>query len=257
MESSRSVLRAATFVVSLLTAGAVAAVRNVRNPISLARQVMERSPHILLTGSGADDYARELGVRRAPQDYFTTDRRFRQWQQARRDARRRGSGGGAPPGPGAEPFGLDTVGAVALDRYGNLAAATSSGGLTNKRYGRVGDVPILGAGTYANNRTAALSCTGRGEEILRHVVAHEISARIEHGGATLEEAAEAVVREVLAPGDGGVIGVDARGSLALLFNSSGMFRGAADSSGRFEVGIWEEMRRGEPPEPSAGAGGTR
>ena len=214
-----------------LACGAVAGVRNVRNPISLARQVMQRSPHVLLAGEGADEYSKELKVGRAPQDYFTTQRRYRQWQEVWR-AERRGE---------TTSSGFGTVGAVALDRYGNLAAATSTGGMTNKRFGRVGDVPIIGAGTYANNATAAISATGRGEEFMRHVVAHDISSRIAYAGATVKEAAEAVIDGVLQAGDGGVIAVDAYGAITMPFNSVGMFRGAADADGRFEVGIWEEL----------------
>ena len=214
-----------------LAAGAVAGVRNVRNPVELARKVMERSPHVLLAGEGADDYSKELKVGRAPQDYFTTQRRYRQWQRVWRQEQRGESG----------ESGFGTVGAVALDRYGNLAAATSTGGLTNKRYGRIGDVPIVGAGTYANNETAAISATGRGEEFIRHVVAHDISARMKYGGASLDVAASAVINGVLQAGDGGVIAVDAYGSISMPFNSQGMFRGAADAEGRFEVGIWDEL----------------
>ncbi len=214
-----------------LAAGAVTGVRNVRNPIELARKVMERSPHVLLAGEGADEYSKELKVGRAPQDYFTTQRRYRQWQQVWR-AERRGE---------TSSTGYGTVGAVALDRYGNLAAATSTGGMTNKRFGRVGDVPIVGAGTYANNATAAISATGRGEEFMRHVVAHDISARMAYGGASLEEASTTVIDEVLAAGDGGIIAVDALGAISMPFNSQGMFRGAADADGRFEVGIWDEL----------------
>jgi beta-aspartyl-peptidase (threonine type) len=128
---------------------------------------------------------------------------------------------------------------VALDRRGNLAAATSTGGLTNKRWGRLGDVPVIGAGTYANNRTCAVSATGIGEQFIRHTVAHDISALVEYAGLTLQKAAERVIREKLQPGDGGVIAVGRDGSIALVFNSEGMYRGAADSSGRFEVKIWE------------------
>jgi beta-aspartyl-peptidase (threonine type) len=132
-----------------------------------------------------------------------------------------------------------TVGAVALDRAGNLAAATSTGGLTDKRFGRVGDTPIIGAGTYANNATCAISATGVGEEFIRHTVAHRISALIEYRGLSLREAEDEVVHRILEPGDGGVIGVGRDGSIALVFNTEGMFRGAADSTGRLEVAIWE------------------
>jgi len=214
-----------------LAAGAVAGVRNVRNPILLARRVMEASEHVLLSGEGADAFAREQRIQRAPQDYFTTDRRMRQW----REARRSGSASG----------GMATVGAVALDRYGNLAAATSTGGLVNKRWGRIGDVPVIGAGTYANNRTVAVSCTGKGEEFIRRAIAHELSARVEHAGEGLEEAARHLIELELAPGDGGLIAVDRLGNLALVFNTTAMLRAAANASGRREVAIWRTA--GAPP----------
>lgn len=235
-----------------LSCGAVTGLRNVRNPISLARAVMEHSEHVLLAGDGADAFAREMKVRRVPQSYFFTQQRFDEWQQEVRDQRRREREtrrGHTPPAaprppsdvPGA-PREQGTVGAVVLDRYGNLGAGTSTGGLTNKRFGRIGDVPIIGAGTYAKNATAAISCTGKGEQFIRHSVAHEISALIEHRGLSLEKAAERVIEGTLHKGDGGMIGVATDGSIAMVWNTPGMFRGAADSTGRFEVGIWNETR---------------
>lgn len=212
-----------------LSAGAVAAVSTVRNPISLARLVMERTPHILLVGAGAEAFADEMGVVRVPQEYFHTERRRRAWQRALEE------------GEGRED--RDTVGCAVRDVRGDLAAGTSTGGLTDKRWGRVGDVPVVGAGTYADNRTCALSATGKGEEFIRHGVAFSISKRMELRGESLQDAAEAVIHGTLEPGDGGVIGVDARGGLALVFNSDGMYRGAADSTGRFEVAIWDEVER--------------
>jgi beta-aspartyl-peptidase (threonine type) len=227
--------------------GAVAGVRNVRNPIQLARLVMERSPHVLLTGQGADEFARQIGVRRVQQSYFTTDQRMREWREAQRRERATGGDGVAD---------LDTVGVVALDRFGNLAAGTSTGGLTNKRFGRVGDVPIIGAGTYADNATVAVSCTGKGEEFIRHNVAHSVASRIALLGASVEESSRHLVHDVLASGDGGLIAIDRLGNVALEYNSGGMFRGAADSSGRFEVGIWEQMRSLPSPIEPASAAGT-
>ena len=215
-----------------LNCGSVAAVTTIRNPILLARGVLEHSPHVFLIGEGAEVFADELGLERVSQDYFHTERRRRQLErilerEAEEDAR---------DDDGTEH---STVGAVALDREGNLAAATSTGGLTNKRFGRVGDVPVIGAGTYADNRTCAVSGTGKGEQFIRHTVARSIAAAMEHGGLSLEEAANRVIHERLDPGDGGVIAVGRDGSIALVFNSPGMFRGAADARGRFEVGIWE------------------
>jgi beta-aspartyl-peptidase (threonine type) len=214
-----------------LACGAVAGVTTVRNPISLARLVMERTHHVLLAGPGAEKFADEMKVPREPNSYFDTPKRYQEWQKMLADERAKRAAGGD------EKHG--TVGAVALDRHGDLAAATSTGGLTGKRFGRIGDSPIIGAGTYANDRTCAISATGTGEEFIRHGVAHDISARMEYGGLSLERAADRVIHGTLKPGDGGVIGVARDGSIALVFNSQGMFRGAADSNGRFEVKIWE------------------
>jgi beta-aspartyl-peptidase (threonine type) len=214
-----------------LACGAVAGVTTVKNPVSLARLVMERTAHVLLAGPGAEQFADAMKVARAPNSYFDTPKRYREWQETLAKERAKA------PVAGDEKHG--TVGAVALDRHGDLAAATSTGGLTGKRFGRIGDSPIVGAGTYANNRTCAISATGTGEEFIRHNVAHDISALMEYGGLSLQQAAERVIYGKLKPGDGGVIGVAHDGSIALVFNSLGMFRGAADSSGRFEVKIWE------------------
>lgn len=213
------------------SAGAVAGLRTVRNPISLARKVMENTSHVLLMGEGAEAFADQMGVERVDNRWFDTDNRRRQLDRARqREASL------LTPTP-ASRYG--TVGAVALDRDGNLAAATSTGGMTNKRFGRVGDVPVIGAGTYADNTTAAISCTGTGEQFIRHVVAHQIASRMELAGESLNEAATFVVHQRLNPEDGGIIAVSHTGEIAMVFNSSGMFRGAADASGRFEVAIWE------------------
>lgn len=216
-----------------LNCGSVAALKTIKNPISLARLVMERSPHVFLIGEGAEAFASEMGVERVTQQYFDTARRKDQLDRMLEQEAAEGDKHG-------------TVGAVALDRAGNLAAATSTGGLTDKRFGRVGDVPVIGAGTYANNRTCAVSGTGIGEQFIRHTVARSISAAMDPGGMPLEEAARSVI-DGLEPGDGGVIAVGHDGSIALVFNSPGMFRGTADSRGRFEIGIWESMERASPP----------
>jgi beta-aspartyl-peptidase (threonine type) len=210
-----------------LECGAVALLRTVKNPVTLARRVMERSPHVFLAGDGAEAFAREVGVEIVEPSYFDTPER---WDELQRELAK----GDADASPTPE---LGTVGAVALDRSGNLAAATSTGGRTNKRWGRVGDVPVIGAGTYADNRTCAVSATGKGEEMIRHAVAASVSARIEHGGSTLEAAVSEVVHGVLEPGDGGMIAVGPDGAIVLDWSTGGMFRGAADSAGRFEVGI--------------------
>ena len=206
-----------------LSCGSVAGLKRVRNPISLARLVMERSPHVFMVGQGAEKFADEMKVERVDQKYFFTQKRYADWQKKL--------------GEEAEKD-KDTVGAVALDVHGNLAAATSTGGMTNKRFGRLGDVPVIGAGTYANNRTAAISATGWGEQFIKHTVAHDISALMEYKGLTLQQAADEVIHRKLQKDDGGVIGVARDGSIALVFNSAGMYRGAADSKGRFEAAIW-------------------
>jgi beta-aspartyl-peptidase (threonine type) len=209
--------------------GAVGAVRTVRSPIRLARAVMERSPHVLLVGEGAEAFADTLGLERVENSWFDTDLRRRELDEELEKEKRGES----------EWQHLGTVGAVALDRQGHLAAATSTGGRTNKRFGRIGDTPIVGAGTWADDATCAVSGTGKGEEFLRHTVAVRISDLMAYRGATLQEAAEEVIQRVLKPDDGGIVAVAHDGSIAMVYNSDGMFRGAADSGGRFEVAIWE------------------
>ena len=214
-------------------AGAVAGVRHVRNPIELARLVMERSPHVMLAGEGAEEFALEQGVDLVPGSYFHTERR---WQQLE-DARKAEHTASVPN----EDIGFfSTVGAVARDRGGNLAAATSTGGMTNKRWGRIGDSPIIGAGTYADNASCAVSATGSGEYFIRAVVAHEICARVRLAGVDAAKAARDVVHETLAKigGDSGVIVVDGKGAVSMEFNTEGMFRAARDSGGRNEVSIY-------------------
>lgn len=213
-----------------LAAGAVAGLRHVRNPIELARAVMEHSSHVMLIGGGAEEFALERGMAPVPNEYFHTETRRLQLQRAL-------PGGG---GPVNELSALGTVGAVALDQDGNLAAATSTGGMTAKRYGRVGDSPIIGAGTYADNAGCAVSATGHGEFFIRTVVAHDICARVAYAGATLAEAADAVVMDRLRQmgGEGGIIAVDARGNVVMPFNSEGMFRGARSADGRREIAIY-------------------
>jgi L-asparaginase / beta-aspartyl-peptidase len=212
-----------------LSCGSVAGLKTVKNPITLARLVKEKSPHVFMVGDGAEAFATQMKVERVKNGWFDTPFRHQQLQEALQEEKKTEKG----------KKDKDTVGAVALDTHGNLAAATSTGGMTNKRFGRLGDVPVIGAGTYANNRTAALSGTGIGEEFIKHTVTHDISALIEYGGLTLQQAADRVIHQKLQPGDGGVIGVGRDGSIALVFNSEGMYRGAADSGGRFEVKIWE------------------
>ncbi len=213
-------------------AGAVAGVRHIRNPIELARLVMDRTHHVLLSGEGAEEFALEQGVALVPGSYFYTERRWKQLEDAQRSDKLASAD---------EDIGFfSTVGAVARDRQGNLAAATSTGGMTNKRWGRIGDSPIIGAGTFADNASCAVSATGSGEFFMRAVVAHEICARVRLAGVSAAAAAKDVIHGRLKDigGDGGVIVVDANGELSLEFNTEGMFRAARDSRGRREIAIY-------------------
>jgi beta-aspartyl-peptidase (threonine type) len=212
------------------SAGAVTGIKTVKHPILLARLVMEKSPHVFMAGAGAEVFAERFGLERVENSFFDTPERFDALQKAIEREKKEGGW--------TDKFG--TVGAAALDTHGHLAAATSTGGLTNKRFGRIGDVPVIGAGTYADDATCALSGTGQGEQFIRHTVARTIAARVEYLGETCSEAAKHVIQERLQPGDGGVIGVGRDGGIVWEFNSEGMFRGAADSTGRFETRIWQD-----------------
>jgi beta-aspartyl-peptidase (threonine type) len=214
-----------------LNAGAVAAVRNVRNPIVLARAVMEKSEHVLLSGAGAEEFARNVKLPFEADEYFYNKFRHDQLMAIIHSEK-------SILDHTEKKFG--TVGAVALDMNGNLAAATSTGGMTNKRFGRIGDTPVIGSGTYANNKTCAVSCTGHGEYFLRAVVAYDISCLMEYKGMSLQQACEKVVLEKLVSigGEGGVIAVDTLGSHSLTFNSDGMYRGMRDASGHKVVAIY-------------------
>ncbi len=205
-----------------LNAGAVAGVTDIRNPILAARAVMEQSPHVMLVGKGASVFAEEVGLELVDPSYFYSRHRY----ESLRNAQEREKHG--------------TVGCVALDRQGNLCAGTSTGGISNKRYGRVGDSPIIGAGTYANNRTCGVSATGQGEYFIRWTVAHDISALMEYKGMDVESAARRVVLEKLAEagGDGGVVCLDAQGRPAMVTNTSGMFRAYGNSEGERMVAIF-------------------
>jgi beta-aspartyl-peptidase (threonine type) len=213
-------------------AGAVAAVHHVKNPIELARLVMEQSPHVLLVGDGAEEFALEHGVVLVPRTYFRTERRERELEEARKAEAAKAKAAGITAS--------GTVGAVALDRAGNLAAATSTGGLTNKHLGRVGDSPLIGAGTYANNATCAVSGTGDGEYFIRQVLAYDICALVAYRHLTLQQAVHEVIHEKLqrTGGEGGVIALDPAGHVAMDFNSAGMFRGARDSQGKRVIGMY-------------------
>ncbi len=224
-----------------LSAGAVAAVRNVRNPIELATEVMRNSNHVFLSGKGANDFAIKQGIKLEPDEYFFSQFRYDQWKAIR----------------DSDNYSLDhtnhhleelmrdkkfgTVGAVACDVHGNIAGATSTGGMTNKKYGRIGDSPLIGSGTYANNKTCAISCTGHGEMFIRTVASYDVSCLMEYKGYSLQEAMEIVVHDKLMKlqGEGGMIGVDAKGNAAMVFNSAGMYRGVKNSTGRNEVLIYK------------------
>lgn len=215
-----------------LDAGAVAGVATVQSPIALARAVMEQSPHVMLASRGAEQFAKELGIPEVSPAYFETDRRKRALEsyKARTQA-------------GIEPhvdYKFGTVGVVVLDSKGNLVAGTSTGGMTGKRWGRIGDAPVIGAGTYADNRSCAVSATGHGEYFIRHTVARDICARMQFAGQSLNEAAEAVIMDelVVAGGDGGIVAVDAGGEVAMVFNTAGMYRASVSGSGVKSIGIF-------------------
>ncbi len=224
-----------------LNAGAVAGVRYVRNPVALAMEVMQHSNHVFLSGKGAIDFAIKRNIRLEPDEYFFSQFRYDQWKMIR----------------DSDSYALDhsademetlkrnkkfgTVGAVACDVQGNIAAATSTGGMTNKKFGRIGDSPIIGAGTYASNATCAISATGHGEPFIKAVAAYDTSCLMEYKGISLQQAMSIVVNDKLIKlhGEGGMIGVDAKGNAAMIFNSAGMYRAMKSSDGRKEVAIYK------------------
>lgn len=211
-----------------LDAGGVSLITGIKNPVTLARDVMEKTDHVFLAGEGAMRFAKSLGYKLETPEYFYDEHRYQQWQNIK----------------DSDTFQLDhsmkkegkfgTVGAVACDKDGNIAAATSTGGMTNKRWGRVGDSPMIGVGNYANNKTCAVSCTGSGEFFIRGVVAYDVSCLIEHKGMSVEEAASEVInkRVLEIGGDGGLIAVDAKGNIAMPFNTEGMYRAFKTSEGK-------------------------
>jgi beta-aspartyl-peptidase (threonine type) len=217
-----------------LKAGAVCGVKNIKNPVLLAHAVMTKSPHVMMAGDGAEAFAKTVNIEFADNAYFHTEHRYQQWLDIK----------------GTENYQLDhtaksenkmgTVGAVALDNNGNIAAATSTGGMTNKKFGRVGDSPIIGAGTYANNETCAISCTGHGELFIRSVVAYDISCLMAYKGLTLKQACEIVVMDKLVKieGEGGLVAIDAHGNIEMPFNSEGMYRASLDLNGEEVVKIY-------------------
>lgn len=217
-----------------LMAGTVCGVKHIKNPIELANAVMTQSEHVMMAGDGAEQFAKSVGIEFADDAYFYTEQRYKQWVQIR----------------DTDSFQLDhssnsnkkmgTVGAVAMDKNGNLAAATSTGGMTNKKFGRIGDSPVIGSGTYANNATCAISCTGHGELFLRSVVAYDISCLMEYKGLSLKEACDLVVMKKLVDikGEGGLIAIDSKGNIELPFNSDGMYRAAIDVNGKELIEIY-------------------
>jgi len=223
-------------------AGAIAGVRNIKNPIQLAREVMLHSGHVLLSGSGAAEFAINQGMTMTPDEYFFNQQRYDQWVEIRdTNFTQLDHKGDNLKGHSADPgYKFGTVGAVACDEQGNLAAGTSTGGMTNKRFGRIGDSPVIGAGTYANNNTCAISCTGHGEFFLRAVVAYDVSCLMEYKGLSLKDACALVIKDKLVKmgGEGGLIAVDAKGNYDFCFNSAGMYRGMRNSEGEEVVAFY-------------------
>ncbi len=219
-----------------LKAGAVSLITGIKNPVSLARDIMDKSYHVFLAGEGAMQFAKSSGYTIESPDYFYDEVRYKQWQGIK----------------DSDNFQLDhsvkkdgkfgTVGAVACDQKGNIAAATSTGGMTNKKWGRVGDSPMIGAGTYANNITCAVSCTGSGEYFIRGVVAYDVSCLMEHKGMSVEEASNEVInnRILKIQGDGGLIAIDTKGNIAMPFNTEGMYRACKTSKGKEVIAIYKE-----------------
>ena len=218
-----------------LNAGAVSLISGIKNPVSLARDVMEKSEHVFLAGEGAMQFAKELDYTLENDDYFYDEFRHQQWLEIK----------------DTDSFQLDhakkkdskfgTVGAVACDQEGNIAAATSTGGMTNKKWGRVGDSPMIGAGNYANNKTCAISCTGSGEFFIRGVVAYDVACLIEHKGMSVQDASDEVINKRILDigGDGGLIAVDTKGNIAMPFNTEGMYRASKTSEGEESISIYK------------------
>lgn len=215
-----------------LEAGAVCGVRNIKNPVLLAKAVMEKSGHVMLAGEGAFQFAEMQGIETAPDDYFNTEHRYKQWLEIKNTDNYQLD----HTEPGNK---MGTVGAVALDIHGHVAAATSTGGMTNKKFGRIGDSPVIGAGTYANDQTCAISCTGHGELFIRSVVAYDISCLMAYKGLSLKEACDWVVMDKLVKigGEGGLVALDSKGNIEMPFNSEGMYRACLDAQGLETIAI--------------------
>lgn len=230
---------------SNLMAGSVAGVTVIKNPISAARAVMEKSEHVMMTGAGAEKFAKQAGLEIVDPSYFFTQERWDGLQKAIKEDSTKsvldhGNKKTSKLGTQNNDYKFGTVGCVALDNKGNLAAGTSTGGMTNKKYGRIGDAPVIGAGTYANNNTVAISCTGWGEFYIRSVVAHDISALMEYKGLSVAEASKTVLAKVAKlGGNGGLIALDKKGNMAMPFNTEGMYRGSVTADGKIEVLIYK------------------
>jgi len=228
-----------------LNAGAVAGVTTVKNPINLAWEVMENSDHVMLSGKGAEAFAKEQNIELVTPDYFYTEKRFKSLQRLKERNSKKSeldhdNGKTAFIDPFIKDSKFGTVGCAALDKHGNLAAGTSTGGMTNKRWGRIGDAPIIGAGTYANNKTAAISSTGWGEFFIRGMAAYDISAMMEYKGISLAEAAREVIQNKIPNlgGDGGIIAIDHNGNVSMEFNTAGMYRAKMNKNGELQIGIY-------------------
>ena len=241
----RNELDAAIMDGKTLMAGAVAGVTTIKNPITAARAVMEKSEHVMMVGAGADQFAKEVGLEIVDPKYYWTKERWDGLQQAiKEDSTKAVLGHGSKKsellGSRNHDYKFGTVGCVALDQAGNLAAGTSTGGMTNKKYGRVGDAPIIGSGTYCNNETAGISCTGWGEFYIRSVVAKTISDLMEYKGLSVTAAAKIALDKVgKMGGDGGLIALDKKGNVAMPFNTEGMYRGTITADGKIEVNIYK------------------
>ncbi|MCK8523712.1 isoaspartyl peptidase/L-asparaginase [Aquimarina sp. D1M17] len=224
---------------STLNAGAVAGVKTVKNPINLAKEVMINSPHVLLSGSGAELFAKEQGLEIVDPSYFFTESRMKALERVKEKETNKTA---SFYDPIIKDSKFGTVGCAALDKHGNLAAGTSTGGMTNKKWNRIGDSPIIGAGTYANNATCAVSSTGWGEYFIRGMVAYDISAMMEYKGISLQEASEKVIQDKLKNlgGTGGIVAIDNQGNVAMEFNTAGMYRATMNAAGDLTVGIYKE-----------------
>ncbi|MCC5854972.1 MAG: isoaspartyl peptidase/L-asparaginase [Idiomarina sp.] len=237
-------LDASVMIGNTMDAGAVAGVRTIRNPILAARAVMEQSRHVMLSGAGAEDFSVTIGLEQVENSFFNTEQRYQQLQRALERLReQQNTGDQIAKVEGWDPaFNMGTVGAVAVDRHGNLAAGTSTGGMTAKQWGRIGDAPIIGAGTWADNESCAVSATGHGEYFIRYHVAADVCSRVKYQGLSIEEAGRAVIHDVLLPagGTGGVIIVDRAGNISMPFNTEGMYRASKNNSGELVIGIYRE-----------------